>query len=86
MLLKYAVEQQKFMKAEEIKEILSSHNEGAISIEEATEKLKNLSYENIGYARVDHARASRQGFPEVIFGQGKTRRRTIGIFEKLVAK
>jgi NCAIR mutase (PurE)-related protein len=74
------------MKAEEIKEILSSHSEGAISIEEATEKLKNLSYENIGYARVDHARASRQGFPEVIFGQGKTREQIIGIFEKLIAK
>jgi len=75
-----------FMKAEEIKEILASHREGLFSTEEATEKIKNLSYENIGYARIDHARAARQGFPEVIFGQGKTREQTIGIFEKLVAK
>jgi len=74
------------MKTSEIEEILSSHGKGAISTEQATEKLKNLSYENIGYARVDHARADRQGFPEVIFGQGKTREQTIGIFEKLVAK
>jgi NCAIR mutase (PurE)-related protein len=74
------------MKAEEIKEILESHNTGAISIEEATEKIKNLSFENIGYARVDHARVERQGFPEVIFGQGKTREQILGIFEKLVAR
>jgi NCAIR mutase (PurE)-related protein len=45
-----------------------------------------LSYENIGYARVDHARAERQGFPEVIFGQGKTRAQTVGIFEKLLTR
>ncbi len=74
------------MNAEEIKEILSSHNSGAISTEEATEKIKNLSFENIGYARVDHARAERQGFPEVIFGQGKTLEQIVGIFERLVAK
>ncbi len=74
------------MKTSEIEEILSSHGKGEISIEQATEKLKNLSYEDIGYARVDHARAERQGFPEVIFGQGKTREQIIGIFEKLVAK
>ena len=74
------------MKTEEIEEILSSHNAGKISIEQATEKLKNLSYENVGYARIDHARAARQGFPEVIFGQGKTREQILGIFEKLVAK
>ncbi len=74
------------MKESEIAEILKAHTDGAISMEDATKKLKNLSYENIGYARVDHARAARQGFPEVIFGQGKTREQTIGIFEKLVAK
>lgn len=42
--------------------------------------------ENIGFARVDHGRAARQGFPEVIFGQGKTREQIAGIFEKLVAR
>ena len=74
------------MKESDIAEILKAHTHGAISTEQATEKLRNLSYEDIGYARVDHARAARQGFPEVIFGQGKTREQTIGIFEKLIAK
>lgn len=74
------------MTTSEIEEILAAHTENKISTEAATDKLKNLSYENIGYARVDHARAERQGFPEVIFGQGKTREQIVGIFEKLVER
>ena len=74
------------MNDHDIEEILKAHAGGNLSAAEATERLKNLSYENIGYARVDHARASRQGFPEVIFGQGKTREQIVGIFEKLVAR
>lgn len=74
------------MKESDIAEILSAHTGGTISTEQAAEQLKNLSYEDIGYARVDHARAERQGFPEVIFGQGKTRSQCVGIFEKLAAR
>lgn len=74
------------MNNSDIEAILLEHSTGKISSNEATEKIKNLSYENIGYARVDHARAARQGFPEVIFGQGKTSEQIAGIFEKLVEK
>ena len=74
------------MKTDEIKEILESHTNGAISADEAAAKIKNLSFEDIGYARVDHARAERQGFPEVIFGQGKTKEQILGIFERLIAR
>lgn len=74
------------MNTNEIKRLLESHRNGEISIDEATSSIKNLSYEDIGYARVDHARAARQGFPEVIFGEGKTRQQIIGIFEKLIAR
>ena len=74
------------MKESDITGILSAHTNGEISTEQATEKLKNLSVENIGYARIDHARAERQGFPEVIFGQGKTPEQIVGIFEKLAAR
>ena len=74
------------MNNSDIEAILLAHSAGKISSNEATEKIKNLSYENIGYARVDHARAARQGFPEVIFGQGKTSEQISGIFEKLVEK
>ena len=74
------------MKSNEIKEILAAHTNGTISADEAAAMLKNLSFEDIGYARVDHARADRQGFPEVIFGQGKTKEQILGIFERLVAR
>ena len=74
------------MNEQRIEEILNAHTEGKISTDEAKKTLQNLSFENIGYARVDHARAERQGFPEVIFGQGKTKEQIIGIFEKLAAR
>jgi NCAIR mutase (PurE)-related protein len=70
----------------EIEEILRLHTEGSLTTDQAAERIKHLSFEDIGYARVDHARASRQGFPEVIFGQGKTREQILGIFEKLVSR
>ncbi|MEP7077014.1 MAG: nickel pincer cofactor biosynthesis protein LarB [Acidobacteriota bacterium] len=74
------------MNSTDIEKILRLHADGELTREQAAERIKNLSFEDIGYARVDHARASRQGFPEVIFGQGKTREQVIGIFEKLAAR
>ncbi len=74
------------MKESDIAKILTAHASKEISIDEASAQLKNLSYEDIGYARVDHDRSERQGFPEVIFGQGKTRQQIVGIFEKLTAR
>jgi NCAIR mutase (PurE)-related protein len=74
------------MEKQTIEDVLASHAQGLISTEQATQTIKNLSYENIGYARVDHARAERQGFPEVIFGAGKTREQIVGIFEKLASR
>ena len=68
----------------DIEEILSQFKNGDIDETSAAVRLKNLSFEDIGYARVDHGRASRQGFPEVIFGQGKTSAQICGIFEKLI--
>ncbi|HXG84520.1 MAG TPA: nickel pincer cofactor biosynthesis protein LarB [Pyrinomonadaceae bacterium] len=74
------------MKTSEIEAILASLSNGEITTTQATESIKNLSYEDIGFARVDHARAERQGFPEVIFGAGKTRSQIVGIFEKLIIR
>ena len=74
------------MEKQAIEEILAAHARGEISSARAAETIKNLAYEDIGYARIDHARASRQGFPEVIFGAGKTRAQVVGIFERLVAR
>ncbi len=51
------------MKTADIEELLKSHAAGNLSVADTVEKLRNLSYEDIGYARIDHARADRQGFP-----------------------
>jgi NCAIR mutase (PurE)-related protein len=58
---------------------------GAVSTGDALKELATLPYEDIGYARVDHHRALRQGLPEVILGQGKTAEQIAGIAERLLA-
>ena len=55
-----------------IKELLNSVKTGAISVNEAVERLRFLPFQNLDHARVDHHRELRQGMPEVIFGAGKT--------------
>jgi pyridinium-3,5-biscarboxylic acid mononucleotide synthase len=74
------------MNNDDIQAILRAHASGRLSESDAAKRIKELSYEDIGYARVDHARAHRQGFPEVIFGEGKTAAQIAGIFEKLAAR
>src|SRR2546430_3152267 len=69
-----------------IEQILTAFSGGELTAEAAAQKLQHLSFEDVGYARIDHARAYRQGFPEVIFGQGKTREQITGIFEKLIER
>lgn len=67
-------------------EILHQYKKGKLAERDAITAIKNLSFEDIGYARVDHGRAKRQGFPEVVFGMGKTPEQIAGIFEKIVAR
>ena len=59
---------------------------GDVTIDEAVEKLRHLPYEDLGFARVDHHRQIRQGFPEVIYCPGKTNEQIIKIFTALAAK
>lgn len=44
----------------------------------------NKGYEDIGFAKIDHDRKSRQGYPEVIFGAGKTPEQTAEIFKRII--
>jgi NCAIR mutase (PurE)-related protein len=62
------------MRSEEILKLLKSVEEGNLSSRAAMERLKNLPFEDIGFAKVDHHRALRQGYAEVVFGKGKTTR------------
>jgi len=71
------------MDALKIKSILESVKSGKITPEEAYSQLKNLPFEDIGFAKVDHHRTMRKGFPEVIYCEGKTTKQIIEIIKKL---
>ena len=59
---------------------------GKLTINEAVERLRHLPFEDLGFARIDHHRQIRRGFPEVIYCPGKTIEQIIEIFESLAAK
>ncbi|HEX4999989.1 MAG TPA: nickel pincer cofactor biosynthesis protein LarB [Terriglobia bacterium] len=60
------------MTESQIQQILERYRSGAITMEDALGQLRSLPFEDLGFANVDHHRTLRQGFPEVIFGAGKT--------------
>jgi len=60
------------MSSEEILKLLKDVEAGKLSASAATERLRHLPFEDIGFAKVDHHRALRQGYAEVVFGKGKT--------------
>jgi len=72
------------MDIELLKQILQQTAAGETSVEKAAEKLKHIAFQDIDFAHIDHHRSLRKGFPEVIFGQGKTADQIIGILEKMV--
>lgn len=58
---------------------------GEIDADLALDELRLLPFENLGFARIDHHRALRVGFPEVVFGQGKTAPEIAMLVERLAA-
>ncbi len=67
-----------------LKQLLDRVATGDLSVEDASQKLKHLSFEDLDYAHIDHHRSLRKGFPEVIFGLKKTADQIIGIMEKML--
>ncbi|WP_138420101.1 nickel pincer cofactor biosynthesis protein LarB [Aquibacillus sediminis] len=65
-------------------DILKQVQEGKLSVTEAKEKL--ATYENLGFAKVDHHREKRQGFPEVIYGEGKSVEHLLSIINAMASK
>jgi pyridinium-3,5-biscarboxylic acid mononucleotide synthase len=59
------------MDSERIVELLTEVRRGKVSVSQALARLRHLPFEDLGFAKVDHHRVLRQGFPEVIMGQGK---------------
>jgi len=73
-----------------LRAVLDAVREGSLTVDAAHTELmgalRDAPYENLGFARIDHHREIRQGFPEVVFGQGKTPAQVVEISERIVAK
>ena len=67
-----------------LRELLTGIQNGNQSIEDAVRAIKKLPYREMGYAKVDHFRELRTGYPEVIFCQGKTTEQILGILTELL--
>ena len=74
------------MQENEIKELLEKVKTGDRSVDDALKALKDIPYHEMGFANVDHHRALRTGFPEAIFGQGKSAEQISAIMTELLRK
>jgi len=73
------------MNTDTLLELLNAVSNGELPVEKAANRLKNIAYEDIDFAHIDHHRSLRKGFPEVIFGEGKTAEQILGILKKMIA-
>ena len=72
------------MNDQQIRQIMEAVASGAISVSEGIKSLGEFPQESVGnFAVIDHQREIRTGFPEVIFGPGKTEEQIVKIFERL---
>ncbi len=66
-----------------LRELLESVKKGKMDIDEALNRLKLFPYEDRGFAKIDHHRSLRKGFPEVVFCQGKTMEQAVDVIQRL---
>jgi NCAIR mutase (PurE)-related protein len=74
------------MNPQALRKLFDQVRKKRISPDEAVERLRHLPFEDLGFAKIDHHRALRQGMPEVIFAQGKTPKQVTDIFRSLAAQ
>lgn len=67
----------------QIEALLKEVHAGSTSVTDALERLRNLPFEDLGFAKVDHHRALRTGMPEVIFSESKTTAQVAAIFSRM---
>ncbi len=70
------------MDEQALRRLLSGIRDRRVSLEEAIRSFRNLPFEDLGFAKVDHHRSLRCGFPEVIYCAGKTTAQVVEIFER----
>ncbi len=69
-----------------VRRLLEALSLGDVDVEECLSRLRTLPFEDLGFAKIDHHRGIRCGFPEVIFCQGKSTGQVLAIAEKLVER
>lgn len=74
----------KYMDINQLEKLLKEVKTGSCTVEEAMSRLRHMPFEDLGYAKLDHHRALRQGFPEVIFCQGKSDDQIRGILKSML--
>ena len=74
------------MTRDEIKNLLTEIKNGSKSVEDALEVLQNFPYTELGFAKIDHHREMRTGYPEIVYCAGKTAEQVAGIFKVMAAK
>lgn len=74
------------MNPKDLKRLLERVKNGKTSVDTAMKTLKTLPFEDIGFATLDHHRSLRKGFPEVIWGEGKTASQISTIIKKMLRK
>jgi NCAIR mutase (PurE)-related protein len=74
------------MTESDLLKLLDAVRSGSLAPAKAAEHLKNLPFEDLDFAKVDHHRALRQGFAEVVFGKGKTPPQVAQIVKALLAR
>jgi len=72
------------MNSEQLRDILDAVRSGSLEVEDALKALKWLPYEDIGFAKIDHHRSLRRGFPEAILCQGKSVPQVVSIVQRLL--
>ena len=60
------------MNEHDVRSMLVGLQRGELTLDGALDQLRHLPYEDLGFAKIDHHRALRQGFPEVVYARGKT--------------
>jgi NCAIR mutase (PurE)-related protein len=74
------------MDVREIRRVLNQLSKGTITVSGALERLRGLPFENLDFARLDHHRELRRGFPEVVFGLGKSLEQIVAITDGIVSR
>ena len=72
------------MHEKDVRKLLEEVQNGRQSVDRAIARLKHLPYEDLGFAKIDHHRTLRQGFPEVIFASGKTSQQVASIARRML--